>query len=324
MHRHLRASVLTLAPVLAAIYACSSADSTSAPPTSTGTPDASVTPVEVLDASVTAEDAGPRTLDLLFEARVGDALFACGQTYQGVGTTSATVTPGDLRFFVHDVRLLAGTTEVPVALTAGPMQSDRVALLDFENKTGNCLFGTSETNDRVHTTVPAGTYDGIAFTIGIPEDLNHIDAQTAGAPYANSHLQWDWTNGFIHFAMEVDSLKTTPLGDGGVLAVPPFYSHIGSTGCNGTPTDGGTATCIRSNRPKVRLTGFDPQTSKIVVDVKHLYADSNVDANTDNTIPGCMSSPNDPECVAIFARMGLSLDTGATVGNAAVFSVAPR
>ena len=323
MNRHLRASVIAFAPILAAVYACSSDDAATVP-TATTTPDASVTPVAVLDASTTDDDAGARTLELQFEARVGDALFACGQTYEGLGTTSATVTPGDLRFFIHDVRLLAAEAEVPVTLAPGPMQSDRVALLDFENKTGNCSFGTSETNDRVQATVPAGAYDGIAFTIGIPEDLNHIDAQTAGAPYANSHLQWDWTNGFIHFAMEVDSLKTTPLGDGGVLAVPPFYSHIGSTACDGTPTDGGTAACARSNRPIVRLGGFDPETSKIVVDVKKLYEGSNLDENTPSTISGCMSSPSDPECGPVFTRMGLSLATGATVGTSTIFSVAPR
>lgn len=335
MRFHRIALIATL-PLFAAAYACSDEDAVQnagPTPTPTTTGDAAPDPVPSSDAAP-AVDAGPVALALTFEARVGSEKFSCGsKVYDGIGTSAAKATAGDLRFFIHDVRLLReGGGDVSVALdSVDPWQSDKVALLDFEDKTGDCAFGTSATNDVVRGKAPAGTYNGVSFTIGVPEELNHVNADTAAAPLPGSKMNWDWTSGFIHFGAQMNSTKTTLVdagegSDAGVERVPPYFSHIGSTVCSGDPADGGSATCQRKNRAVVRLTGFDPTTHKIVIDAKKLYAASNIDQNTAMTIPGCMSSPTDPDCPPIFTKLGLDFDTGAPTSATpqSVFSAEPK
>ena len=65
----------------------------------------------------------------------------------------------------------------------GLWQYENVALLDFEDKTGGCRdVGTVETNAQVVGTVPEGDYTGLTFDLGVPFELNHIDASTAPSP----------------------------------------------------------------------------------------------------------------------------------------------
>ena len=95
-----------------------------------------------------------------FAAQVGDKPFACGDSYDGIGTTRSRVTPSDFRFYVSDVQLVdANGKSVPLALQQdGRWQHANVALLDFENRTGPCLTGTNETRDVIVGTAPAGDY----------------------------------------------------------------------------------------------------------------------------------------------------------------------
>ena len=95
---------------------------------------------------------------------------------------------------MHDVRLVdADGGEWPVTLDDDDLwQTDAVALLDFEDKTGTCANGTTPTN-----TVVKGTYDtghdtvdftGLRFKVGVPFALNHGDAATAPSPLNLSGL----------------------------------------------------------------------------------------------------------------------------------------
>ena len=313
---------LSFLPVIALAYACSDDETpTPAGPTPTNDAGPGTGTDAASDVDSTPPTPTPQPVEIKFEARVGAEVFACGKTFTGVGTSNASATAADFRFFVHDVRLLKGSEEVPVTLDAAePWQSARLGLLDFEDKTGECQLGTSGTNDVLRGKVLGGTYDGIAFTIGVPEDLNHKNKDTEAAPLPNSGLNWDWTTGYIHFALQ---LSSNTVADGG--RVPTFFAHVGSTQCSGDPADGGMPGCARKNRPVVRLTGFDPAKNKIVVDAKTLLEDSNIDVNTPGTMPGCMSSPTDPECTAVFARLGLDIETGAPAATAqTVFSVEAR
>ena len=313
-------------PLIAFAYACSD-DATSNPVTPTpgqeAGPQSEAGPgTDAAPAADASPPLTPTAVSLKFEARVGSELFACGKTFTDIGTSGATAAAGDLRFFVHDVKLLRGGAKIPVTLdTVANWQSARLALLDFEDKTGECEFGTAGTNDVVKGTALGDGFDGITFTIGVPEDLNHQNKDKQPAPLPGSGLNWDWTNGYIHIAAQLDSMA---MGADGVTRVPPFYSHIGSSLCSGDPTDGGTPGCLHANRPVVRLTGFDPAKQKIVIDLKKLYATSDIDTNTEGTIPGCMSSPSDPECPAIFTSYGLDYATGKPSGQPVIFSVEPR
>lgn len=328
-------SILLAAPLAAALIpgVLAACTSTTEEPDA-GAADAGRGDALALDGSTSTPDAaeggrpeggGTSLVNLHFAGRVGAQPFACGQTYDGVGTTSARVQAADFRFFVHDLRLLRPDgTEVPVALEAKePWQNTQVALLDFEDKTGPCEFGTSGTNTQVAIRAAEGPWDGIAFTVGMPEVLNHVNVELASSPLASSKMQWSWTAGFIHFASQLNSEAMTTT-DAGLVAAPPFYAHIGSTQCSGDPEDGGVAACARSNRPSVKLRGFDPVRHVVVADLKKAYASSNVDVNGGG-MSGCMSGTTDPECEPLFGHFGIDFATGGAKAGAEqdVFSVEP-
>lgn len=256
--------------------------------------------------------AGQQVVSLQFGARVGDAAFSCTQTYPGLGATSSTFTPWDLRFFVHDVTLWTdGGDGVAVALDQdGVWQSGEVALLDFEDKTGTCA-GTAETHTRVTGRVPAGTYTGLSFTVGVPFDLNHQDPTLAPSPLNVTAMFWSWAFGYKFVRLEG---ATTGMTGGS-------YFHLGSTGCEMDEDDVVTG-CDAPNRPSVHLDGFDPGTSVVVFDVAALYEEVDLDANTTGTAPGCMSEPGDPECGPSFAHLGLDFDgTSGDPASQSVFRV---
>ncbi|MFN7951312.1 MAG: MbnP family protein [bacterium] len=129
--------------------------------------------------------SGPQPIEIQFEARVGDEPFACGQRYEGLGTTSSTGEPMDGRFYVSDIHFVNDDeSERFVTLEQdGEWQLDDVALLDFEDGTGRCAAeGTAATNTPIRGTVESGHAARIHFTVGVPFALNHGDATTAPAP----------------------------------------------------------------------------------------------------------------------------------------------
>ena len=239
----------------------------------------------------------PPPLTIAFKAMVGSQPFACGQSYAGLGTTATSYEPKDFRLYVHNVRLLSQGAEVPVTLTEdGAWQRDGLALLDFEDKSGLCSNGTVATNDRLVGTVPDGDYRGLRFTVGVPFEKNHLDVSTAAAPLGVSTLFWGWEGGYKFIRLDG---RTTGLPNGHNL-------HLGSTGCQMAGPNQVTA-CQQGNRFEVEIPGFDPtQSQRVVLDVAALFSGSNLDVNQAQTHPGCMSTPEDPDCAPIFQRLGLS------------------
>lgn len=249
-------------------------------------------------AACSSDEPGDQSVAITFRPQVGDAAFSCTATYTDIGTAASDVQFTDFKLYVSDVRLVtASGAEEPVSLAQdGEWQLDNVALLDFDNGTGNCA-GSTETNYQVTGTVPAGSYTGIKFTMGIPFALNHGDVATAAAPLNSTDMFWIWNFGYKF--LKVD-LATTGQPGG-------FFVHIGSTGCNGATFTSPPTLCDFPNRATVTLTGFNAANQVIVVDPKAILAASNV--NEDNgDEPGCMSSQTDPECEPIFSRIGLPFD----------------
>lgn len=142
---------------------------------------------------------------LRFAARVGEEPFACGQHYAGLGSSDTLAEPSDLRFFVHDVRLIDEMgREVAVRLEERrPYQTAEVALLDFENATGGCLRGDPPMNVQIFGSVPKGQYDGLRITIGVPESLNHADPATAVEPLQAGGMSWGWLLGYKFLVAEM-------------------------------------------------------------------------------------------------------------------------
>lgn len=233
---------------------------------------------------------------LQFEAVVGADAFACGETYAGVGASASTFEPADLRLYVSEVRLIneAGE-EVPVSLDQdGLWQVDTVGLLDFEDATGRCSNGTAPINTVLKGVTAGGVYTGIHFVLGVPFELNHNDASTAPSPLNVTSMFWSWNSGYKF--LKLDGFST---GQSNGLAV-----HVGSTECD--KNSSGTITgCDHPNRADVTLTGFDPLSTPLLVDVAGLFEGVDIDANTSGSAALCMSAANDPECGDLFANLGL-------------------
>jgi uncharacterized repeat protein (TIGR04052 family) len=244
-------------------------------------------------------------VSIQFAAQVGAAPFACGSSYDGVGSAQASVEPLDFRFFVHDVRLIAAdASEVPLALDErAPWQGLGAALLDFEDATGACLSGDAAINTFVTGHAPPGDYTGIAFRIGVPESANHGDPAVQPAPLAAGSMTWGWLSGYKFLRAELGSA-----GGGAVL-------HLGAAGCSGDPAAGGVS-CSRSNRPEVAFAEFDAASDVIVADLAALFAGSDLSSSS-----LCHSSG--ATCAPAFERLGLNLETGQSLPGQSVFRVAP-
>ncbi len=243
-------------------------------------------------------------VSLAFAPRVGTEAFVCGETYSGLGSMAAELTPTDLRFFVHDVRLVeADGTEVRVHLDDdGRFQDGDVVLLDFEENCGD--MGNAETKTTIEGTVRPGDYTGIRFTIGVPEERNHADPTRAGAPLNLTAMWWNWNAGYKFVRFDARSSAFTG-----------WRLHLGSTSCEGDMM--GNASCDDRNAPEIAIDGFDPTAEAVQIDLAALVAGSDL-GNTGESPPGCLSGPDDPDCAPLFESLGLPFD-GSTGGSQIVF-----
>ena len=246
-------------------------------------------------------DGGQRlSAPIRFVAKVGTQPFSCGTTYAGLGLSNTSYQPKDLRFYVHDIRLVSHEGDAVKFDLAndGAFQKDGIALLDFEDATGLCSNGTAATHTQLTGSLPQNHYHLLKFTLGVPFAQNHQDATTALAPLNNSGMWWNWNGGYKF--MRIDG-NTTGLPGGHNL-------HLGSTGCV-DDGNGGVSSCDRPNRPEVSLTGFDPLATTIVIDYAAVVAASDLATNGGGP-PGCMSGTADPECGPVFDRLGIDVADG--------------
>ncbi len=268
-----------------------------------------------------------QTIELRFAAQVGDEAFGCDKTFMGLGTADSMATPLDFRLYLHDVRLVDSTgKQWPLDVTDdGLWQRDGLVLLDFEDKTGTCINGTTPTNRFVRGTIDPGhdepTITGVTFKLGVPFELNHADVATAASPLNLSGLFWNWQGGYKFARLDLSVMGAMPVegGEGGHGA-GGFNIHLGSTGCD---LDAGTQTvssCAAPNRGTIALTDYDHTTDTIVIDLAE--AVKGLDLSTDGGgAPGCMSGKDDPECASIFAAFGIDLTTGGPAQSQSAFRV---
>ncbi|WP_438032895.1 MbnP family copper-binding protein [Sorangium sp. So ce204] len=158
-----------------------------------------------------------KTFALSFAAKVGDRPFSCTDTFDGVGTTASSVNALDFRMYVYDVRLVRGDgSEEPLALEQdGQWQRDKIAFLDFEDGTGSCETGSPETRTEVVGTAPAGDYAGVRFNVGLPPEMNHLDAATAPAPLNIPGMWWSWKGGYKFVRLDLVSTMN-----------PTYFFHL--------------------------------------------------------------------------------------------------
>ena len=291
--------------------------------------------VNAADSSAVAQDGSP--VELVFTAKVDKEPLLCGKTYRSIGKTHAAIFIQDFRIYVSAIRLISQDgNEVPVTLTPDAVwQSDRVALLDFENAAGNCN-GNAAMNDRVRASAPAGEYRGVVFEIGVPFEQNHQDPTLAAAPLNYSALTWPWSIGYKFTTIDFDTAPTKRGAAPVTMAAPAhgapavgknapgtrmssmsmhgashsatgFSIHLGSMECASKgPRVPPAVPCGSPNRPTYRFDSFDPHKQQLVMDLASLLAGTDVTVNTPGSPSGCMSAATDDDCVDIMNRLGLA------------------
>ncbi len=261
-------------------------------------------PAALFAALVAAPALADQPVTISFAAEMAGTPFTCEQAYEGIGVTGSMVEVADFRVFVTNARLIgADGAETPIALDQdGIWQVRNVALLDFEDATGTCVNGTPDMNTSLRGTVPVGDYTGFAFDIGVPFDLNHGDPTLAASPLNLTAMFWNWQGGYKFIKIELSSTGLPVTHD----ANRGWALHLGSTGCaSEARTVAPAAECANPNHVAVRFDSFDPAANTVIFDVAPVLAEANVDMNTPDTSPGCMSFLNDDDCVPVMSRLGL-------------------
>jgi uncharacterized repeat protein (TIGR04052 family) len=260
--------------------------------------------------------ASMQDITIRFDARAGDQSLRCGQSYSGIGSTGASVTLQDFRIYVSNFRLIdRDGREQALQLTPdGVFQGDHVALLDFENASGNCN-GNSATNSVVRGRAPAGDYVGLVFDVGVPVELNHQDTTLAAPPLNFSALTWAWRYGYKFTTIDLET-GSAPEAAPSDHSASGFSIHLGSVDCGaGSPRTPPESLCTTPNRPSYRLDAFDPARQVVVLDLSALLAATDVTINDPASASGCMSTADDDDCVAIMDRFGLSFRGQASHGQ---------
>lgn len=245
-----------------------------------------------------SETSGEQNVELSFLARVGEQPLRCGETYDGIGTSGTALTVSDLRFYVHDVRLVTSAgVEVPVTLDEDDFQNGGIALLDFEDGGSGCEGGNVPTHTELTGAVATpGPYRALRVRLGVPEARNHLEAGAQPSPLNLTSMYWGWQGGYKYVRFEG---RTTGLSEG-------FVFHLGATDCSGDPM-AGTRTCNNGNRAELEIAlpeGFSPDTHRFVVDVAAWLEGLDLDTDMGGQA-GCMSSPTDPDCAAWLTTVGL-------------------
>ena len=251
---------------------------------------------------------------------MGGSAFSCQDTYTDLGTSGATAQPLDFRLYVHDVKLLSSSGQTELKLADNDWQSAGAALLDFEDASGTCKNGTPQTNGRLRGSAPPGDYTGIAFTVGVPEELNHDNPAQAPSPLNVTALHWNWNGGYKFMRLDMMVMPPDDGDDAGAPMGIPYNFHLGSTLCVGDAPSGEEVKCDNPNRPSVELGDFAPEEDSVLIDYAELVADDDLEQDQGGR-PGCMTFPGDPDCPAVLSKLGIDYESGQADGSQRVFRV---
>jgi len=241
--------------------------------------------------NTSATEPAKTQINLDFAAQLNSAELQCDLNSETVGSGQ---TPANIKYFGVYISNLEVATDGGDFIA---VDLDASATADVERGISLITFcGTSLTNSQIVGSVTEGDYSRVRFTIGVPEQYNHLDAtQAEGILAKEIAMHWNWTKGYKHARMDVTG----------------WNIHLGSTACSGENAD---AVCANGNRPTYTFSNVDFTSAKVVLDYAALV--NNSDISTDNGgAPGCMSGTTDPECTAVFTSLGLDLASGQCSNN---------
>ncbi len=243
-----------------------------------------------------SNDKKSQDINLDFAAKINSSVLVCDENTESVGTAP---TLADIKYFGLYI------SQLEVASATGdfmPVVLDESTTADVDKGISLLAFcGTDLKNSNISGSVAiADEISRVRFTIGVPEKYNHLDATMAeGILNTEIAMHWNWTAGYKHARMDVAG----------------WNIHLGSTACSGEGRTDGSSICSNGNRPTYTFESVDLTKDQIEFNYANLVINSNVETNTENTGPGCMSASTDPECSAVFAALALDLSTGSCAND---------
>ncbi|SMF81998.1 MbnP family copper-binding protein [Pseudobacteriovorax antillogorgiicola] len=257
------------------------------------------------------EEAAPQQSNevmIPFSMTVNDRPASCGESYSGLSLSSATLELRDLRFFVHDVRLVQDDgLEVKVNLEADyRWQTDRLALLDFTSDDSNACADRGTSGTRAFLKGQADISkptEKLRFKVGVPPELNHLNAPSLEAPLNEPGMWWSWAGGFRFF--KADFISQTRETN-----VERYSLHTGAVGCTAESIEG-PYKCANDMIAEVEI-DFNLNEDQVNIDLGRIL--SSFDLNTGR---GCMGASNlglGPDstgfkpCDAVYEAFGITLN----------------
>lgn len=130
---------------------------------------------------------------------------------------------------------------------------------------------------------------GLAFTLGVPFELNHQNPMSLPAPLNQPDMFWTWQSGHKFLRLEMHSEDKE------------FVYHLGSTGCvSSSPVRSPQTECKNPNRVEVTLDDYNPSKT-VSLDLSSLLKGSKLDQDI-----SCQSSPDNSQCLPLFMQTGVS------------------
>ena len=126
-------------------------------------------------------------VELKINLRIGDQALQLGQIYQ---------TPQGQRYRIDLLKFYI--SEVALVRPDGrEVRAEGLVLAEFKGD------APTQGVSVMKMDVPAGQYRGIRFNVGVPRELNHLDAGTQQLPLGvNSGMYWAWNPGYIFYRLE--------------------------------------------------------------------------------------------------------------------------
>ncbi|MEE2779643.1 MAG: MbnP family copper-binding protein [Myxococcota bacterium] len=287
-----------------------------------------------------------------FTATVNDEPIQCGQTYPDVGLSKSEIELRDFRVFIHDLELMDADGNVtPLLIEADGVHQlpyekadgsqGGLVLLDFTDTSSDFCAdrGTAEVHTGVVGRAPKGEYTRLGFTIGVPTELNHVNASVSEAPLNVYGMQWTWQSGYRH--AKIDFTARTPEvmgqcsddsqtpcaedGDCGEAATcdgyraqkfkPKYYFHPGSQGCESDNGEiSGVFDCENPMTSRVEL-DFAPGSYAIQADLSRFLAQVDLYLGRGCMFASTMADiggdgfgvPSPTGCPEMYASVGIKL-----------------
>lgn len=156
----------------------------------------------VLTTSCVTDPADPVVpdvdLNFRFEATMGDAVMKYNEN--GLTNNSVQYNVSKFRFYLSNPRFLSSTGDTIQAKlldSAGKETKYNVALINFDK----------EELQKIKFQVQPGNYKGFIFDMGVPKELNHVDASVMDYPLSpDADMYWAWDPGYIFMKLEGKSL----------------------------------------------------------------------------------------------------------------------